>query len=413
MAYFNHAFFKSFLATDASAATGTATSALTAGQLGIVDASTWETVNTAAAFSAPMYHLVQGSLHAKDTIGGNKNHGGYAESVKSKGINPKYVSRIWGSSCETAVASTVAVTLAADCHPCGENLFLRLDVKGSPALRFLNRNAYAIGDSAGDSAAGNVPGLCCVAGQTHIDPALAAAKMGKMIIADPITAPFVAEKSGGGVTITTSASGSPVTTTYTIEQALGLAASGNYVPSTDPVADAVSVTLNLVGAYVGTKFGDCSFDTRDFFDKEPVQLVASMLDETGNPCNDCGTVVTTPGKMAQTTGEHVVRQLLLTERYMQSPYNQGNKDSARIREIEGSSEVVSAIDRTALYKTYYVQHNVPRFNNPSGVFDNDQYVYEIFVKCDDTTTQGEVQNILNRLATAAGLAAPNYAIDNI
>ena len=138
-----------------------------------------------------------------------------------------------------------------------------------------------------------------------------------------------------------------------------------------------------------------------------------MLDETGDPCNDCGTVVTTPGKMAQTTGEHVVRQLLLTERYMQSPYNQGNKDSARIREIEGSTEVVTAIDRTALYKTYYVQHVVPRFNNPSGVFDNDQYVYEIFVKCDDTTTQTAVENILTRLATAAALATPNYALDNI
>tara|TARA_R110001599_G_scaffold41735_3_gene126034 strand:+ start:2040 stop:3281 length:1242 start_codon:yes stop_codon:yes gene_type:complete len=413
MAYFNHAFFKSFVATGASPATGTATSALTSGQLGIVDASTWTTVNTGAALTAPMYHLVQGSLHASDTIGGNKNHGGYAESVKSKGINPKYVSRIYGSSCETAVAATVAITLAADCHPCGKNLFLRLDVKGSPALRFLNHNAYAIGDSAGDSAAGNVPGLCCIAGQTHIDPALAAAKMGKMLIADPITAPFVAEKAGGGVTITTSASGSVVTATFTIEEALGLAASGNYVPSTDPVTDLVSVTLNLAGAYVGTQFGDCSFDTRDFFEKEPVQLVASMLDETGDPCNDCGTVVTTPGKMAQTTGEHVVRQLLLTERYMQSPYNQGNKDSARIREIEGSTEVVTAIDRTALYKTYYVQHVVPRFNNPSGVFDNDQYVYEIFVKCDDTTTQTAVENILTRLATAAALATPNYALDNI
>jgi hypothetical protein len=490
MAYFNHAFYKSFLVTDANASTGTATSALTAGQLGIVDASTWETVNTAAAFTEPMYHLVQGSLHAKDNIAGNKFHGGYAESVKSKGINPKYVSKIWGSSCETAVASTVEVEVASDCHPCGSNLFLRLDVKGSPALRFLNHNAYAIGDSAGDSAVGNVPGLCCVAGQDYLDPALALAKMGKMLLLDPITAPFVAEDesvtgltlgtvvgtgystatgvattttgSGTGltvdITVTTgnitavtvnnpgsgyengdvitivqgggasddetavvvaTAAGMVITTTaggtvaYTIDQALGLAGSGNYTPSTDPVADGVTAKLRLKGAYVGTKFGDCSFDTRDFFDKEPVQLVASMLDETGNPCNDCGTVVTTPGKMAQTTGEHVIRQLLLTERYMQSPYNQGNKDSARIREIEGSTEITDAVDRSAYYKTYYVQHNVPRFNNPTGVFDNDQYVYEIFVKCDDTTTQTEVQNILNRLATAASLGTPNYAIDNI
>jgi len=410
MAYFNHAFCKSFVATDASASTGTSTADLTAGQLGIVDASTWATVNTGAAFDAPMYHLVQGSLHANDTIAGNKNHGGYAESVKSKGINPKYVSRIWGSSCEAAVASTVKVAVGPKCHPCGENLMLRLDVKGAPALRFLNRNAYAIGDSIGE---GDVPGLCCVDGQEFLDPALALAKMGKMLLADPIVSPFVAEKVGGGISVTTSASGSPVTTVYTIEEALGLASSGNYTPSTDPVADAVSAELSFVGAYVDTKFGNCSFDTRDYYGKEPVQLVASMLDETGNPCNDCGTVTSTPGKMQQTSGETVVRQLLLTERYMQSPFNQGNKDSARIREIEGSEEIVTAIDRSALYKTYYVQHNVPRFNNASSVFDNDQYVYEIFVKCDDTTTQGEVENILTRLATAANLGTPDYAIDNI
>ncbi len=93
MAYFNHAFFKSFLAADASAADGTKTSALTAGQLALVDGSDW-TAHAAggAAFPVPgLAYLVQGSLHANDTIGGNKHHGGYAESVKSKGINPKFL----------------------------------------------------------------------------------------------------------------------------------------------------------------------------------------------------------------------------------------------------------------------------------------------------------------------------------
>ena len=37
---------------------------------------------------------------------------------------------------------------------------MRIDVKGSPALRFLNHNAYAIADSAN---------VCCVDGQEYID----------------------------------------------------------------------------------------------------------------------------------------------------------------------------------------------------------------------------------------------------
>ena len=392
MAYFNHAFCKSFLATDASAADGTKTSALTGGQLALVDGTDW-TAHASGAFPVPgLAYLVQGSLHSNDIIAGNKNHGGYAESVKSKGINPKYLTRVWESSCVTATAATASIEVGPKCAPCGSALMLRVDVKGAPALRFLNRNAYAIGDS------GNV---CCEDGQEFVDPALAVASAAKMLLEDPIIEPFIAEKAGGGISITTSASGSPVTAVFTIEQALGLAGSGNYVPSTDPVADAVSATVTFVGAYVDTKFGDCSFDTRDYYGKEPVQIIASALDETGNPCNDCGVATATPGKMQQTSGETVLRKLLLTESYGQNPFHQGNVDAVRMREIEGSEEVISAIDRSALYKTYYVQHVVPRFNNPSGVFDNDQYVYEIFVKCDDTTTQGEVEDLLDVLVTAA------------
>ena len=66
---------------------------------------------------------------------------------------------------------------------------------------------------------------------------------------------------------------------------------------------------------------------------------------------------------------------------MQNPYNQGNKDSARIREIEGSDQIYAAMDMTTHYKSYNLVHSVPRFNNPTGVFDNDQYHYSIYTPC--------------------------------
>ena len=81
--------------------------------------------------------------------------------------------------------------------------------------------------------------------------------------------------------------------------------------------------------------------------------------------------------MQQTQGEEVIRELIMSERYRQSPYNQGNRDSARIREIELSDELLAAVDRTATYRGYYILHSVPRINNPTGVFDNDQYLYKI------------------------------------
>ena len=447
MAYFNHAFRKCFLVDSVTTATG-ATTTLGPGDLGVVDGSTWQVVaNPAAVSPGAQTFLVVGSQHTVDTIGNNPGHGGYSESVKSKGIMGKYISKLWKSLDCAPAAATAEVALASDCVPCGSSIFLRMDVKGSPALRFLNHNAYAIGDSAN---------VCCVDGQTHIDPAAALAEAGKQLLADPILAPFVREKVGGGIEITRTGlaavvaplgalvggtgydngtytdvpvsggtgsgltldltvsggivqatptiacpgqgyavsdvvtilvpggtAGTPSTiavatiadtASYTIAEVQG----SGYVESTDPVTDGVSAKLQVEGAYVDTQFGNCSFDTRDHYEKEPVQIILSSLDETGEPCNDCGVASRTTGVMAQISGETVLRDLLMSERYMQMPYNQGNADSSRIREIEHSDDIVSAVDRSARYVSLNLLHSVPRFNNPSGVFDNDQYLYTFY-----------------------------------
>jgi len=482
MAYFNHAFYKTFVATSTQASAGVATSALTAGQLGLVTDATWQTIAVAGGTlpANSLAYLVQGSYYTKDTIGNNPGNGGYKESVKSKGINPKFISRAWVTNCLVAQQSTASLSLASDCAPCGKTQFMRIDVKGSPTLRFLNHNAYAIGDSAN---------ICCVDGQTYLDPTLVSAAMAQMVLGDPLIKPFVAEGdvngvqtatlaggsgysvanavattggtgsgfkiniltvstgaiatysvaavgagytvgdvltvaggTGGTLTVTALTAGGVVVTettgavavqsVYSIDQALGAAASGNYFPSSDPNGTTkVSATVNFVGAYVDTKFGNCSFDTRDHFNAEPVVIIASILDETGNPCNDCGVATSTPGQMQETQGEQVVRDLILSERYRQSPFNQGNADSARIREIEMSDEILGAVDRNATYKAYYIQHTVPRFNNPSGLFDNDQYVYQIYVKCSDTTANTNVLALVNKVVALANTAGNNIALE--
>ena len=477
MAYFNNAFNKTFIADSTLQTAGTATSALTGGQLALVDGSDFESVALVGGGAVPavtagaLAYVVQGSFYSKDTIGNNPGHGGYKESVKSKGINPRYITRLWRTNCLTATQATASLSLGSDCAPCGRTQFLRVDVKGSPALRFLNHNAYAIADSAN---------VCCIDGQEYIDPTVVLGAMGKMALADPLIKPFVAEAStdgiatatlsaggsgyaevsgvattggtgtgakvnidtvaggavatfsianvgsgytaadvltisGGGADATfivdtvsaggvivsvTDAAGEVVQSIYTIEETQD----GTYTPSTTPNAAGakVSAKLDLVGAYVDTVFGNCSFDTRDHYNAEPVEIIVSQLDETGNPCNDCGVATQTPGSMQQTQGEEVIRDLLMSERYRQSPYNQGNADSSRIREIEMSDELVAAVDRTATYRAYYIQHTVPRFNNPTGVFDNDQYVYKVYVKCSDTVAQAELDNLFEDLEAWAG-----------
>jgi hypothetical protein len=112
----------------------------------------------------------------------------------------------------------------------------------------------------------------------------------------------------------------------------------------------LSATIYFVGAYVDTQFGDCSFDTRDHFNKEPVEIIATILDETGIRVMIVVVATSTPGQMQQTQGEQVIRELILSERYRQSPFNQGNADSARIREIEMSDEILAAVTELLLIK---------------------------------------------------------------
>jgi len=53
-----------------------------------------------------------------------------------------------------------------------------------------------------------------------------------------------------------------------------------------------------------------------------------------------------------------------------------------MREIEANPGVLNLTTvaaRNGLYNRFCILHSVPRFNNPSGVFDNDQYLIEIAV----------------------------------
>jgi hypothetical protein len=102
---------------------------------------------------------------------------------------------------------------------------------------------------------------------------------------------------------------------------------------------------------------------------------------------------------------------LLTERYAQNPFNQGNRDSSRIREIEGFDPILAAVDRNKLYRVYYLQHSVPRLNNPTGVFDNDQYLYQVFVDEDDTDAVANLDALWSDIE-AECIAVGNYTVDN-
>ena len=54
----------------------------------------------------------------------------------------------------------------------------------------------------------------------------------------------------------------------------------------------------------------------------------------------------------------------------------------RLREVMDQDVITNSnISPTGKYVEYNILHSVPRFNNPTGVFDNDQYLVTIIFPC--------------------------------
>jgi hypothetical protein len=528
MAYFNSAFQKVFWA--ASNAGGGATGYINDAGISSIDllpsygvgavtfanqaAAGWPSVDTAPANGEPLT-LISTSLYQNDKVG--PFHGGYQETNKSKMINPKFISRFYrvdsnpGATHIIGVGATPNLDLSgadSTCCPtfyCNENYYMRFDLKGSPALRVLNHNAYHVSTGYTGCCDGPVPEL--------VDPALVMSAWMNDVVMDPILfganhgPSFAAQTSqrlvNVGVTNTCddgatwdlylpdnftagiagvyfAADGTTLNATGTAfvnslvpglsggaaatlgaisggsgyADALGVAVTGGtgtgmtvdittglgvvtgvtintagtgYTPgdvvtitggggnATVTIATVVAFTFATVSpissyvsaftpatpnccaglvmesAFVETKFGDCTFMPSDHFEVEPLLIQASMLDETGDPCvfeqlcisdgmtpSGTGTQTVYPaiqfGKQVMGTGEQVLRDLILSESYGQNYFN---KNDLRVREITQGYDITNAVDRNGLYTSYYLLHTVPRYNNPSGTFDNDQYLLRI------------------------------------
>ena len=267
----------------------------------------------------------------------------------------------------TASHAQVGCGISPECCKeflCGETYSLRLDVKGSPALRFLNHNAY----NTVDAYTG-----CCPAdaiAPVAVDSTEVMILWANGLTTNPIVGPFVqivVQAEDGTLWYAPG-------TAASFLAANGADTWDNYVSPGH--VDGACAGLILNGAYVDTKFGDCTFQLSDFYEKEPVRLYASEVDLNGDPCAFTTLCVVTEcqGLQVQGLGETVVRDLTMSESYRQNFL----ATDFRIREITQGNQIISSIDRSALYYRYILQHNVPRNYNPSGTFDADQYLLEIF-----------------------------------
>jgi hypothetical protein len=267
---------------------------------------------------------------------------------------------------------------------CGETYYLRLDIKGSPALRFLNHNAYYNAEAYTG---------CCPADSitpTPVDSTEVMIKWANAFLNYELISPFMQIIIQDETGVLWYEPG-----TAAADLPLGANTWNNYV-SPGHTEDACA-GLIINGAYVDTKFGDCSFQISDFYEKEPVRIFASEVDLSGDPCTFDGICVVKEceARQANGLGETVLRDLILSEQYRQNFFS----TDIRIREITQGNQMLNVINRNALYTKYYLLHNVPRFNNPTGVFDNDRYLLEFVTNTALPTFEETVNEWLSKCGT--------------
>ena len=497
-----------FGASGVSVLTAGSTASLAAGQIGFFSP---DGVAVQSASAKP-FMIAQGSYFLNDKI--SPALGGYKESVKTKMINPKYISRVVKIVAKSPRQMVVNVPIVNNGLACDTTYRLRIDVKGSPALRFLSHNMYRTLDSYTGCCStvdptllkDPVPTLLNWADQINLSPifnTMVSARVYKLAVKNTTTAADATSASttsavfaaGAATSIAlgqkvvgtsipansfiTNLSGTTVTITYPLQQtapavsvfnnkeikyytdvysgatgtvqpnavvyipgttiesgvggsatttgsvSTGAVAGAAYSGSADAASFVVDAHIELTGAYQETKFGLCTFTPTDKYDLEPLTMITSVVDESGDPCaasvftstnspsvttglaTDGQGVIQTPIQ-ASGSGETVLRDMILSDRYLQLAYPDSSRvESLRMREIE-SNPGLANISRIGLYDQVMVLHSVPRFNNPSGMFDNDQYLL-VFNVPTGTSTTGLTNYLVSAVSAAGGSIPSNTA----
>lgn len=119
-----------------------------------------------------------------------------------------------------------------------------------------------------------------------------------------------------------------------------------------------NVGVRIKGAYLDTKFGDCSFEPVDYYRQRPLRITASQVNRDGSPCSTSAKVTKLQyGRVSTQSGEWLIRQYL--KALSLEAYGAWSTDP-RMREVL-DIQVLNFIDRTKNYEVYYIDYTENRF----------------------------------------------------
>jgi hypothetical protein len=381
MAYFSHAFQQTFVLTQDLITSGNSSELEVPGAGAFFDAKTWNAVPLGQA-SVAQHPKVVFATASNGYMNGDKlgSHGGFMESRKSQVIDPNHVHRLWFAASNSGQAHIVQLgwdssnAATAPKFYCNQVYHLRIDIKGSPALRLLDHNLYHIFD---------VKTACCTGdANALVDPVAVMLEFARQINESPIVSKFI---------------------NANVSNAGGFVFPTSYVTLTDPTAIAnATAALTITAGYSDTTFNYCSFDPNDHYELEPVVISsAQLIDDTGDPCSLFKPLTITQMQAPRTSrgkGETVLREMLLDNEYHQEPFSW----DARKKELTGFGFLANTLAPAGyLYDSVCILYSTPRKYNPSGVHDNDLYLLRIY-GVTSGTFMSNVADWLSAYLTSAG-----------
>lgn len=459
-------FIKVFVLDSITPASSGDTWDLTPGQIGMFNKNTNAVIAPGSESGKPYVYFAQGSYYTVDKVGKSTPLTGLKESVKSTGINAKYVTKFYKQVGKAPKQHSIQVgleTVAPLVFEANTTYNLRVQAKGSPALRTIQRHFYRhIPFYTGCETNG------CLSGcdKEYVDPAKVMYNWAKYINEDPLTNMFVAAKAYK-VAVKSTYTNAAADTSIVVAERTGIVAgqlvrgegipvgtkvASGYTPATGSGAvtldtaseiktdkdiyfcteltdsstfednsttaftgDTKKAFMVLTAAYIDTVFGDCSFRPTDFYSVEPLLLDASLVDDTGEPCKT-GTKINSNSYFTTNFGSpENVKELQpavqvqgigesVLRRYLVSREYEGLHFSTnpRIREVE-KDPIFDVISRTDLYNVYYLQYHVPTHVNPSNVMASNEYLISFAIKqSDDSSASGSFGDMVNDWLSANG-----------
>lgn len=413
---FPYSFRKAYLANPVGGALVVQTSGTTdvvkKGQFGFCVAPNGIEGSFISSATTTTVKLVTGSWHTKDSI--SQFYGGLQAPLYSKAIDFRRVTRFIKSIAAVATQQIVAIgwdeTSGSSVGPvfyCGLPYTLRLDFLGSPALRLLNHQIYVE-----IPAFGGCCGTDCSSGctSTAVDAACIMLQWKDFMLSTEI--PYLQQFFLPQVFIKSGSTKLEVFSAADVAAGRNIDASGTtqaaYTCNTANPATVVA-SFQLTGAYVDTKFGNCTFAPTDYFEVEPIFVQASLVNQDFTPCAYNTTINTSVPNMftvlqvpvyPKGLGEQVVREMILSQSYRQEYLATANtQDALRMREIE-DDVTIPYVNRQAYYDSIAIVYNISRPNNSQQVHDDDQYCEIIYLPTGTSTTT--FTTLFQACLTAAG-----------